>query len=184
MTPRLTLLATCALAATLAACQASVPLDQQTGAPPPAQDIGPPPNLTTLAMPTPDAVSRTPLVGTTWRLATFRDSSNVNTTPTASQVYTLQFKADGTVAMQLYCNRGMGGWSTADANAPRGIITFGQLASSMAACPPSPFDRMAGDFSLPVKYTISGGKLFLMPTDDGGIYTWIPQAPPRRTTRR
>jgi heat shock protein HslJ len=157
----------------LAACQNTDSMSYQ-GQAAPTQDIPPPANLSLPEPDAPDMIARPPLVGTTWRLVEFRTNGGQTIVPTAAQAYTLQLRPDGRLAMRLSCNRGIGTWQAANPTSARGSLTLGLTGATRAACPPGPFDMMAGDFSEPVTYTVSGGRLYIMPTDDGSIYTWAP----------
>jgi len=161
----------------LAACQYTLPstIAEQDATAVPVDQIPPPANLTDLTLPEADTLPQTPLVGTRWKLTSFRNSQNQTFTPTAAQTYTLQLSGNGRVAMQLACNRGMGGWTSPDSGGSRGTVNFSQMASSMAACPPSPFSQIAADLSASAQFSINSGKLYLLPMNNGGIYTFTAQ---------
>ena len=62
-----------------------------------------------------DASSSVPLAGTEWRLVEFQsmDDRQGITRPGEGSLYTMWLHGDGTVAMQLNCNRATGTWSAA-----------------------------------------------------------------------
>ena len=93
--------------------------------------------------------------------------------------YTLQLKADGSVALHLHCNSATGTW-TAEAGADRssGTFEFGPLAATMALCPPPSVDeqitKQAPYFR---SYLLKDGRLYLSLMADGGIFAWEPLEP-------
>ncbi|MEZ4634812.1 MAG: META domain-containing protein [Caldilineaceae bacterium] len=105
----------------------------------PAACIGPQPDADAEAQP---AAARTvgggELVGPVWQLTQIATRDGAIVKPADSVLYTLAFGEDGRVAAQISCNRGTGSYET-DGNG----LTFGLVASTMAACPP---DSVADDF--------------------------------------
>src|SRR6478735_11157962 len=73
-----------------------------------------------------------PLVGT-WRLVELQSSDDAIgvTRPDDPAKYELTLNADGSVAMQLDCNRAFGQWSSPEPSE----ITFGQMGMTRAMCP-------------------------------------------------
>ena len=67
------------------------------------------------------------LAGTSWRLAEVR-SSGAAERPADTSRYTMEFAADGSVALQLDCNRGSGTW---ESSGP-GQLSFTPLAMTRA----------------------------------------------------
>lgn len=117
------------------------------------------------------------LVGTEWRLDEFESSDDAIGTirPQAEEVYTFQLAPDGTAAFQLFCNRGMGRWSSADADRQSGSLTVEVIGTTMAACPPSELERLANDLGRVRTFVIRDGRLHLNLLLDGGNYVWSPQ---------
>lgn len=125
---------------------------------------------------TPPMPSQPTLIGPEWRLVHFRSSDDAIGTiaPAEGEVYTLRFGADGRVAARLFCNRGSGSYTLADAASPRGALSFGPMAMTRAACPPTRLSRLPADLSNVASYVIEGGQLHLNLKIDGGDYVWTP----------
>lgn len=117
-----------------------------------------------------------PLVGTEWRLVEFvsSDDSIGTIRPGPDEVYTLTLTPDGNATMQLFCNRGTASWTSPDSALTRGSITFQPGIQSMAACPPSPLERVARDLANVRTFVIQDGRLHLNLMMDGGNYVWAP----------
>ncbi len=118
----------------------------------------------------------TPLAGTSWRLVEFQsmDDTQGTTRPADPSLYTMQFKADGTVVMRLNCNRANGTWSAEPAgDGKSGRLEFGPLAMTRALCPPpSMGESIAAHTGYIRSYLLQDGRLFLSLMADGGIYVW------------
>lgn len=71
------------------------------------------------------------LGGTAWRLVQMGAANDV-LTPREDVAYTLVFGMDGTLTVEVDCNRGSGSWSSRGA----GKIEFGPIATTRAICPP------------------------------------------------
>jgi len=121
-----------------------------------------------------------PLAGTRWQLVEFQsmDDAQGTTRPEDPSVYTMQLNSDGTVAMQLNCNRANGMWTAQPAADPtNGTFGFGPLAMTRALCsPPSMDERIARDSEYVRGYMLRDGRLGLSLMADGGIYLWEPAA--------
>jgi heat shock protein HslJ len=119
-----------------------------------------------------------PLAGTRWRLVRFlsMDDAIGEIRPDDPAVYTMALNADGSVQMQLNCNRASGTWSIDPASDRlSGSFSFGRLATTRAQCPPPSMDeRIAADAQWVRGYLLRDGRLNLSLMADGGIYTWEP----------
>ncbi len=117
-----------------------------------------------------------PLAGTSWRLVRFQsmDDAIGEIVPGDPSAYTMTLSADGSVQMQLNCNRAMGTWSVEPASdGISGAFTFGPLATTRALCPPpSMDDRIARDAQWVRGFLLRDGQLHLSLMADGGIYSW------------
>ncbi len=126
------------------------------------------------------ASPETPLAGSAWRLLHFQsmDDSVGTIEPQASQVYTLRLNADGTVNMELNCNRATGSWSVEpSADGRSGGFHFGPLAATRALCPPPSLDeRIVADAQYVAGYLLRNDNLYLSLMADAGIYAWEPLA--------
>lgn len=120
-----------------------------------------------------------PLAGTTWRLVRFQSMNDTigEIRPQDPAAYTMTLDADGSVRMQLNCNRAMGTWSAEPAgDAISGTFRFGPLATTKALCPPPSMDeRIARDAQWVRGYLLRDGLLHLSLMADAGIYSWEPR---------
>ena len=113
---------------------------------------------------------RSPLVGT-WRLVELQSSDDAigTTRPSDPSKYEMTLGADGSVAMQLDCNRGVGQWQS---NGPS-EIAFGRLGMTMAMCPEGSLDtRIARQMEFVRTYVLQGDRLSLNMMADGGNLVW------------
>lgn len=117
------------------------------------------------------------LTGTEWKLDHFQssDDSIGIVQPKEDEVYTLTLNADGTISMQLSCNRGGGQWTSTDYRKSRGSLELKMGFSSMAACPPGNFDNIAMRLPNVRTFVIQDGLLHLNLMMDAGNYVWRPQ---------
>ncbi|MCL4764351.1 MAG: META domain-containing protein [Burkholderiales bacterium] len=116
------------------------------------------------------------LAGTQWRLVEFQsmDDRQGITRPSASSLYTMWLHGDGTVTMQLNCNRATGSWSvTPGSDATSGRFEFGPLAATRALCsPPSMNESIVAQSKFVRSYLLKGDRLYLSLMADAGIYVW------------
>jgi heat shock protein HslJ len=123
-----------------------------------------------------DDVPPPALAGTHWRLVEFQsmDDAQGTTRPGEGTVYTMWLHGDGSVTMQLNCNRATGNWSAAsDSDAASGRFEFGPLAATRALCPPPSMDEsIVAQSSYVRSYLLKDDKLYLSLMADGGIYVW------------
>ena len=114
------------------------------------------------------------LGGTAWQLVKFRGGDGKALAPDDPAKYTIEFFAEGGVAMRIDCNRARGTWKS---TAP-GQLEFGPLAVTRVQCPPdSLHDRVALDVSKVRSYVVRNGHLYLSLMADGGIYEFEPRKP-------
>lgn len=130
-----------------------------------------------LALAAGTAGATAPLAGTQWRLVEFQSTDDDRqgvTHPSAGSLYTMWLHDDGTVTMQLNCNRATGTWSARpDSEATSGQFEFGLLAATRALCPPPSMDESIVAQSTYVRsYLLKDGRLYLSLMADGGIYVW------------
>jgi len=130
--------------------------------------------VTALAVGT--AASSAPLAGTQWRLVEFQsmDDTKGTTRPSDGSHYTMWLHGDGTVTMQLNCNRANGTWSAKPgSDAVSGRFEFGPLAATRAICPPPGMDEsIVAQSRFIHSYLLKDGRLYLSLMADGGIYVW------------
>lgn len=79
----------------------------------------------------PSTPGESELGDTVWRLVQMGAANDV-LTPREDAAYTLVFGTDGTLVLEVDCNRGTGSWSSRGA----GKIEFGPIATTRAICPP------------------------------------------------
>ena len=147
----------------------------------PADTPDTPDPMATGSDPQTDSLNLPPtLAGTQWRLVEYQSMDDTSTQPPDSIRYTLDLGADGRVAMQLNCNRGMGTWSAeagpgveSEPESESGTITFGPMAVTRALCPPPSMDeQIARDMDRVRGYLLRGDTLSLSLMADGGLYHW------------
>lgn len=113
--------------------------------------------------------SASQLAGTSWRLAELQ-AGGATTRPADTSKYTMAFSADGTVALQLDCNRATGGW---ESSGP-GRLTFAPLAMTSALCLSGSLDtRIARELGEVRGYELVGDRLTLVGTGDAGRIVWV-----------
>jgi heat shock protein HslJ len=119
------------------------------------------------------------LAGTGWRLIHFQSSDGAigTRTPPNAERYTLQFQADGGLALGLDCNRAMGRWSAVP-SITGGSLTLSGGAMTRAFCGPGALDsQIARDLPRIRSYSFAGMNLSLALEADGGTYLWAPAEP-------
>jgi para-nitrobenzyl esterase len=111
------------------------------------------------------------LAGTSWRFVKFQGGDDSTLTPDDKAKYTIAFGADGSVSVRFDCNRGHGTGKSAGPNQ----LEFGNLALTMAMCPPgSLHDQFVKTWPYIRSYIIKDGHLYLSLMADGGIYEFEP----------
>lgn len=119
------------------------------------------------------AAATASLAGTSWQLVRFEGGDGAVLVPDDGSKYTLQFGADGSVAVRLDCNRGRGTWKEPQP----GSLELGPMALTRAACPPgSLHDQIARQWTYIRSYVMRNGHLLLSLMADGGIYEFAPVA--------
>jgi heat shock protein HslJ len=119
-----------------------------------------------------DTSSSPPLMGTVWQWDQTLMNNDDTFKPNNPDSYTLQFKPDGTVAIQADCNQ-VGGTYTLDGSR----ITIELGPSTMAACPEGSLaDQFLTQLGGAVIYFIEGQKLFLDLQFDSGTMHFSPQS--------
>ena len=117
---------------------------------------------------------RVDLGGTAWQLVKFQGGDGTTLTPDDGAKYTIEFLADGAVAMRIDCNRARGTWKSPGPSQ----LQFGPLAVTRVQCAPeSLHDRVLKDVSNVRSYVVRGGHLYLALMADGGIYEFEPRKP-------
>ena len=110
------------------------------------------------------------LQGTAWQLVKFQGGDDRTLAPDDPARYTIQFGADGRLAVRIDCNRGSGTWK---ATPPQ--LEFGPLALTRARCAEgSLHDQIVKQWTFVRSFVIKDGHLFLSLMADGGIYEFAP----------
>ena len=135
--------------------------------------------LTCIILPVVSAYAETnTLANSSWRLVEIQsmDDAIGTTRPKDPSRFTMQLNSDGTVSMQLDCNRARGSWkATPSADRQSGSFTFGRLASTRALCPPPNLDeKIAAQAEHVRSYLLKDGRLHLSLMADAGIWVWEP----------
>jgi len=114
------------------------------------------------------------LAGSRWQLVDFlsMDDAIGRIVPPPEARYTLSFEADGTVSMQLNCNRGRSTWQAVPGEGgSSGQFVFGAVASTRALCPPPNMDaQLTRDLKFVRSFVMQDGRLYLSLYADGGTY--------------
>jgi heat shock protein HslJ len=119
------------------------------------------------------------LVGKIWQLVEIASMNDRVDAPDDRSLYTVAFKADGSVQIRADCNRGTGSWTS---NAP-GQLQFGRIAATQALClPGSLHDRYMAQFPWVRSYLMKDGHLFLATMADGSIIEFEPAELPLAAT--
>lgn len=129
--------------------------------------------MTTACTTTPEMSER--LAGTSWRLLEMQSMDDAQGTTRAGNPdrYTITFNEDGTAYMKLDCNRGHSSYETASTGADQGSLTFGNIASTMAMCPPDSLsDKLGQQLGFVRSYIVRNGQLNMALMADGGILVW------------
>lgn len=115
------------------------------------------------------------LAGTSWQLVHFQSSDDAIGTvvPPAVERYRLRFTADGTLALQLDCNRASARWEAVPSGSRGGTLSLTAGPMTRAMCQPGAMDmRIAQDTVHIRSYTLVGDRLNLALEADAGIYVW------------
>jgi para-nitrobenzyl esterase len=114
------------------------------------------------------------LGGTAWQLVKFQGGNDKAIAPEDPAKYTVEFLADGSVAMRIDCNRARGTWKSPGPSR----LEFGPMAVTRVECPPgSLYDKFSRDMGYVRSYVVRNGRLFLALMADGGIYEFEPRKP-------
>jgi heat shock protein HslJ len=111
------------------------------------------------------------LAGTTWRLVQFQDGHGQVLTADEGSSYTVEFRADDTVAVRVDCHRGRGTWVSRSASQ----LELGPLALTRATCPQTPLHaQIAKQWTGVRSYALRDAHLFLALGPNGGTYEFEP----------
>ncbi len=98
------------------------------------------------------------LVGTVWKLQQIQFNDGKLLVADPPENYTVEFMADGSLAVQADCNRGQGSFTTTEDSR----IEISPIATTMAACPEGSIDnefvQALGNSAI---YFFQGGNLFI-----------------------
>jgi heat shock protein HslJ len=127
----------------------------------------------------PQAPAEAPaLAPSSWRFVEFQsmDDAIGTTRPEDAAPYSMTLGVDGTVSLQLDCNRASGTWTAEPAaDGGSGSFAFGPLAMTRAFCPPPSLDQsIATQLGFVRSFLLRDGRLHLSLMADGGILVWEP----------
>lgn len=117
------------------------------------------------------------LEGTSWKLVHFQSSDDAIgiVVPPRLERYTMTFGADGSLAMQLDCNRASSRWQATPTSPRGGSLTLAPGMMTRAYCGEGALDsRVAMDLERIRTFTLANGQLNLALEADAGIYVWSP----------
>lgn len=113
------------------------------------------------------------LAGTSWGLVYFQPSgggANPVVPPRVDR-YTADFRADGTLALRLDCNRATARWQAIPSG--RGALSVTAGAMTRAFCGDGALDtRIAQDLEKIRSFKVEDGRLFLSLEAGAGTYVW------------
>lgn len=116
------------------------------------------------------------LTGVMWQWERFLGGRDTGAVPADPSAYTLEFREDGTVAIQADCNSGSGRFAS---HPPQLIIT--DLEMTAVACPPgSQSDAFVRNVRDVRSFVFRGGQLYLSLMADAGIMIFSARALPER----
>ena len=111
------------------------------------------------------------LEGTSWQLVRFQGGDGTVLVPEEPSRYTLAFGADGVLSARIDCNRGRGGWKSAE----KGRLEIGVMAITRAQCAPgSLHDEVVRRLPYVRTYMMNDGHLFISLMADGGTFELEP----------
>ena len=109
------------------------------------------------------------LSGTLWQLMQFQSSDGQTLTAESGSPFTIEFRADNTVAVHLDCHRGRGTWISRSTSQ----LELGPLAFTRAACQQTPLrNQVAQQWTSIRSYTLRDMHLFLVA--GSGTYEFEP----------
>jgi heat shock protein HslJ len=120
------------------------------------------------------------LIDTSWRLLGYHsfESGSEPQAPATGERHVIHFERDGTLAVQLACNRGSGRWQASQREPDRGGLEISSIAVSGATCPGARMDRVAEDLEYVGSYVIGAdATLTLNLRADSGNLVWKRSAP-------
>jgi heat shock protein HslJ/uncharacterized lipoprotein NlpE involved in copper resistance len=118
------------------------------------------------------AMSPVSLEGVVWQLREIQMMDDTVFRPADPAAYTLQFSADGSVAVQADCNQGSGPYTRRDSQ-----LTFGPLAVTEAMCAADSLsDRMLQGLNDAHSFVMDAGNLAIAFGPDSGILVFAPAA--------
>src|ERR1700741_4729846 len=113
-----------------------------------------------------------PLSGTSWQLVKFQGSDERIFTPDDKSKYTIEFRANGRVAMRVDCNRGSSTWKING----KGELQFGSWSRTSVKCGAgSLHDQIVREGAAVRNFSIKDGHLFLSGMESGGYYELEPK---------
>jgi len=115
------------------------------------------------------------LGGTSWRLVEFRAADGAALVPPRLERYRITFNPDGSLAMQLDCNRANGRWQAGTGSERGKALSMSAGAMTRAYCGESALDaRIAQDMARVRTYRVALGRLNLVLDGGAGTYLWEP----------
>ncbi len=111
-----------------------------------------------------------PLLGTTWALERILFMDDSELLPVEPADYTLTLGADGSAALQVDCNRGIGRFELDDAS-----LSFSPFATTRAFCGPGSLEeRYLEQIAIVVSYAFEDGALVLATSMDSSLLYFRP----------
>jgi heat shock protein HslJ len=117
-----------------------------------------------------DEAAHAPLLGTTWALERILFMDDGELLPVDPSDYTLTLGADGSVSLQIDCNRGIGRFELDGAS-----LSFSPFATTRAFCGPGSLEqRYLEQIAIVVSYAFDDGALVLATSMDSSLLYFRP----------
>ena len=117
-----------------------------------------------------DEIAHAPLLGTTWALERILFTDGSELLPVEPVDYTLTLGADGSAALQIDCNRGIGRFELDGTS-----LSFSPFATTRAFCGPGSLElRYLEQIATVVSYAFDGGALVLATSMDASLLVFRP----------
>lgn len=115
------------------------------------------------------------LIASTWYLESIIDTQEeIRLRPQLSDRHSVTFQRDGSVTMQLDCNRGNANWDADPRGGGTGDLSIGRVASTRALCPPPTYgERLAAELPQVDSYELGVEGRSLMLRSEDTIFGFV-----------
>lgn len=115
------------------------------------------------------------LIADTWYLESIIDTQEeIRLRPQLSDRHNITFQRDGSLTMQLDCNRGNADWDADPRGRGTGDLSIGRVASTRALCPPPTYgERLAAELPQVDSYELGVAGRSLMLRSEDTIFGFV-----------